>query len=95
MTEVRLLRDEMSKGKARNLAALAIRLGRSEQALISQGNRQKARPLLLETRQRPGFGCGRCGATAMWDELPSDDPIALIETIAQWKRTHTSCEARR
>ena len=41
MAEVRLLKEEIAKGKSRDLAALAARLGRSRQSLLSQANNRK------------------------------------------------------
>jgi hypothetical protein len=92
MTDVRLLREEVAKGKYRDLAALSVRLGRSRTALLSQANNLGMQPLRLETQERPGFRCDRCGAGSMWDELPCDDPIALLNELNRWKQTHLMCK---
>jgi hypothetical protein len=92
MAEVRLLKEEIAKGKSRDLAALAARLGRSRQSLLSQANNQKMKALRMEPQARPGFRCDRCGASLMWDELPSDDPMALLGELKRWKQTHLMCK---
>jgi hypothetical protein len=46
----------------------------------------------MEPQARPGFRCDRCGAGSMWDELPCDDPIALLNELRRWKQTHLMCK---
>jgi len=94
MTEVRVLREEVSKGRHRDLRALAAKLGRTETALRSAANNHGMQALRMEPQVRPGFLCGRCGASSMWDELPSDDPIALLGELKRWKQTHLTCKER-
>jgi len=92
MTDLRVLRDEVSKGRHRDLRALAAKLGRTETALLSAANNHGMQALRMETQERPGFGCQRCGAGSMWDELPCDDPIALLGELKRWKQTHLMCK---
>jgi len=92
MTELRVLREEVSKGRHRDLRALAAKLGRTETALLSAANNHGMRALRIDPEIRPGFRCGRCGASSMWDELPSDDPMALLGELKRWKQTHLTCK---
>ena len=92
MTELRVLREEVSKGRHRDLRALAAKLGRTETALLSAVNNHGMKALRMEPQVRPGFLCGRCGASSMWDELPCDDPMALLGELKRWKQKHLMCK---
>lgn len=88
--ELRLLREEIAKGKAADLGILAIELGRSKAALLAQAVRRGYRRLDTAAIIEPGVSCERCGASFLWVNTPTDE-AALLRFLADWRAEHIRC----